>query len=170
MAIKKAYQPIIDLLEANKDVKVSKILDQVIELTSAKAARTEGSTFLKDAKGNTVAIFDYYFKRWMPLVGDKAVEFGAKQKTATGFNTACKEGLSQWTKQQREAKNASAQLLKDVAAGTVKPSDIASVQAQIEETRKSIVPTELGFADVDALAKYLKKNGVEFDPAALKAA
>lgn len=161
MTVKKAYAEIVNLLEANRDVKVSKIIDQVIELASAKVGRTEGSTFVKDAAGQTVAILDYYFKRWMPLVGDKAVEFGAKQKTSTGFNTMCKEGVSAWTKQQREAKNASAELLKKVAAGEIAPSDIASHQAAIEEARKAIVPTELGFDSVEALNKYLKKAGVE---------
>ncbi len=161
MTVKKAYAEIVNLLEANRDVKVSKIIDQIIELASAKTGRAEGSTFVKDAAGQTVAILDYYFKRWMPLVGDKAVEFGAKQKTSTGFNTMCKEGVSAWTKQQREAKNASAELLKKVAAGEIAPSDIASHQAAIEEARKAIVPTELGFDSVEALNKYLKKAGVE---------
>lgn len=159
--VKKAYQPIIDLLNANKDQKVSKIFDQVLEIASAKTSRSDGNTFIKDAKGNTVAILDYYFKRWMPLVGDKKVEFGAKVKTSTGFNTMCKEGVSAWTKQQREAKNAGSQLLKDVSAGTTKPSDIAAKQAEIESARKAIAPTELGFATLDEVMKYLKKNGVE---------
>lgn len=167
--VKKVFQPLVDLLEANKDVKVSKIMEQIIELTMAKANRAEGSTFLKDAKGNTIAIFDYYFKRWMPLVGEKAVEFGAKQKTATGFNVMCKEGVSHWTKQQREAKNASSDLLKKVSSGEIKPSEIAAYQAQIEEGRKAIAKTELGFEKVEDLNKYLAKNGVDVG-AATKAA
>ena len=159
--VKKAYQDIVSFLEANKDAKVSKVLEQVIEMASAKANRSEGSTFIKDASGNAVAILDYYFKRWMPLVGDKAVDFGSKQKTATGFNTMCKEGVSAWTKQQREAKNANAELLKRVAAGEVQPSAIPAEQAKIEEARKAILPTELGFADISDLMKYLKKQGVD---------
>lgn len=174
--VKKAFQPIVDLLEANKDVKVSKVLEQVIELTQAKTSRAEGNTFLKDAQGNTVAIFDYYFKRWMPLVGSKAVEFGAKAKTSTGFNTMCKEGVSQWTKQQREAKQAGADLLAKVASGEIKPADITAHQATIEEARKRIVfPTtedgktiELGYADMESLMKYLKKEGISVEaPAAV---
>lgn len=161
MSVKKAYQDIVALLEANRDVKVSKVIDQVIELASAKVGRAEGNTYVKDAQGNTVAINDYYFKRWMPLVGDKAVEFGAKLKTATGFNTMCKEGVSAWTKQQREAKNANAELLQKVAAGEIQPAEIASHQAAIEEARKAIAPTELGFDSIEALNKYLKKSGVE---------
>lgn len=159
--VKKAYQGIVDFLEANKEVKVSKILDQVIEMTMAKANRSEGSTFIKDAKGNTVAILDYYFKRWMPLVGDKQVEFGAKLKTSTGFNTMCKDGVSAWTKQQREAKNASAELLKKVASGEIKPADIALHQAEIEKARGAILTTDKGFATEEEVRKYLAKQGVE---------
>lgn len=159
--VKKAYQAIVDLLEANREVKVSKILDQVIAMTEAKAARSEGSTFIKNDKGETVAIQDYYFKRWMPLVGPGAVEFGAKAKTATGFNTMCKDGVSHWTKAQRDAKNASADLLKQVSAGAIKPADIAAHQAKIEEGRKAIAETALGFASEDEVRKYLAKNGVK---------
>lgn len=159
--VKKAYQAIVDFLEANKDVKVSKVLDQVIQMTEAKAGAGAGSTFIKDAQGNTVAILDYYFKKWMPLVGDKAVEFGAKVKTATGFNSMSKVGVSHWTKQQRDAKNANTLLLSKVASGELKPSDIAAEQVRIEEARKLIVETDLGFATQDELMKYLAKNKVE---------
>lgn len=158
--IKKAYAEIVDFLEANRNVKVDKIIDQVIALASAKTTRSEGNTFIKDANGETVAIFDYYFKRWMPLVGDKKVEFGTKIKTATGFNSMCKEGVSAWTKQQRVAKNANADLLKKVSSGEIAPSDIATHQAQIEEARKIILSTELGFNSIEAVTEYLKESGV----------
>lgn len=160
--VKKAYQSIVELLEANKDVKVSKIFDQVVELASAKTrTASEGSNYIRDVNGNVVAILDYYFKRWMPLVGEKAVDFGAKAKTATGFNTMCKEGVSAWTKQQREARNASAALLQRLLSGELTNEQIPAEQARIEEERKAIVPTELGFADQESLMKYLKKSGVE---------
>ena len=125
--IKKAYKEIVDLLENNRDTKVKHIIDQVIALASAKSSRSEGSSYIKDAEGTPVAIFDYYFKRHMPLVGDKAVEFGAKAKTATGFNTMCKEGVSHWTKQQKEAKNANTALLSKVASGEIAPDAIVAL-------------------------------------------
>lgn len=159
-SIKKAFLPIVELLQANEGAKVSKILPQIIELASAKTARSEGANFIKNEAGETVAIFDYYFKRWMPLVGEKAVEFGAKAKTATGFNTMCKEGVSLWTKQQREAKNALNALLGKVASGEVAATDIAAEQEKIENTRKEIAPTELGFATIDEVNAYLAENGV----------
>lgn len=159
--IKKAFVEIVAFLEANKDVKVSKVLDHVIELASAKTSRTEGNLSVKNTAGEVVAILDYYFKRWMPLVGDAAVEFGKKASTSTGYNSMCKEGVSAWTKQQREAKNATAQLLQNVSSGEVLPEAIPAEQAKIEETRKFVPATTLGFDTVEALSKYLVKNGVE---------
>lgn len=158
--VKKAFQPLIDFLEANADKKVKSILNEVIELTKASTNRMEGSSFIKDSEGNVVAIHDYYFKRWMPLVGEKAVDFGQKVKSATGLNTMCKEGVSHWTKQQREAKNGLAALLGKVASGELAPTDIAAEQAKLEEARKAIAPTELGFATQEEVEAYLVENNV----------
>jgi hypothetical protein len=160
--VKKAYQPIMELLEANPDTKVKTILEQVRALCSAKVGRGGGgSAFIKDADGNTVAIMDYYFKRWMPLVGPKAVDFGAKKNTATGYNSMCKEGVSHWTKQQRVAKQAGSVLLTRVAQGEVKPAQIAEEQAKIEAERNAVVATDMGFETREDLVKYLTKNGVK---------
>lgn len=163
MTIKKAYIEIIELLEANENSKVKSILDQVRELASAKVggSRGGGSTYLKDVQGNVVAVLDYYFKRWMPLVGEKAVEFGAKKSTSTGLNTMSKAGVSTWTKQHREATAAHAALLGKVAAGEIQPTDIEAEQAKIEAARKAIVETDLGFADQEGVVAYLSENGVQ---------
>lgn len=161
MTIKKAYADIVAFLEENQDKKVRAVLEDVKNMASAKVAREGGSTFLKDVAGNTVAILDYYFKRWMPLVGEKAVEFGVKKNTATGFNTMSKAGTSAWTKQQREAKQAEQNLLAEVSAGNIKPSDIPAKQAEIETARKSIEATELGFETKEQVLAYLVENGVQ---------
>lgn len=162
MTIKKAYQDIVTFLEANENVKVKSILDQVREMASAKVgAREGGSTFIKDAQGNVVAVLDYYFKRWMPIVGEKAVEFGAKKSTSTGLNTMSKAGVSAWTKQQREARAAEADLLDKAAAGEIQPTEIAAKQAEIEEARKAIAATDLGFETRDEVVAYLSENGIE---------
>lgn len=166
MTIKKAYVEIINLLEANENAKVKSILDQVRELASAKVgAREGGSTFIRSVEGNVVAVLDYYFKRWMPLVGEKAVEFGAKKSTSTGLNTMSKAGVSEWTKQQRVAKAAEADLLAKVAAGEIQPADIQAEQAKIEEARKAIAETDLGFAERDEVLAYLAENGIQVEAA-----
>ena len=151
MAIKKAFQPMVNLLESNKDKKVSAVLDQVIALASAKSAGGGESNFIKDAKGVVTHIFCYYHKRWEPVFADghgddKHCEYGKKANTPTGLNTMCKIGTSMWTKQQREAKNASQQLLEDVQSGKVKPTDIKKVQEDIQAKRAMIVarPDKLG--------------------------
>lgn len=161
MAIKKAYQDIVTLLEQNKDAKVKTILDQVIEMASGKSTRAAGSTAIRDTKNNVVAVFDYYFKRWMPLVGDAAVEFGAKASSPTGLNSMSKEGVSNWTRQQRVAKQENADLLNKVAAGEVAPENIPAEQAKIEERRQMIAETDKGFENKEDVLAYLNKAGVE---------
>lgn len=118
-------------------------------------------TFIKDANGATVAIFDYYFKRWMPLVGEEAVEFGSKASSATGLNNMCKLGVSLWTKQQRRKKQESADLLAKVEAGELEVEDIASEREAIEARAKEIEPTDLGFESRDEVVAYLEANGVD---------
>lgn len=159
--IKKAYQPIVDFLEANQDVKVSKVLAEVRNMASAKTASRVSNSFIRNTAGEVVAIHDYYFKRWMPLVGDKAVEFGSKKGTPTGYNPMCKKGVSNWTRQQKEAKQANSELLNRVASGEVAPGDIIAEQEAIEAARNSIVETDLGFATEDEVRAYLVENGVE---------
>lgn len=164
--VKTAFQPIVDLIEAaianDPKVRAKDLINEVIALTAAKIATGVGSTIMKDASGAVVAIRCYYFKRWMPLVGDKAVEFGKKANTATGLNTMCKEGSSHWTKQQREADAANKELISKVISKEITPDDIPALQAKIEEDRKVIVPTELGFATEEEAREYLAASGVVF--------
>lgn len=162
MTVKKAYTDIVNFLEANKEATVADVLEDVIAMASAKTARsTAGSTYLMDTEGNPVAIFCYYFKRWMPLVGDDAVEFGAKKNTATGYNPMCKEGVSNWSKQQREAKAANEGLVDRIASGTLAVEDIRGEQEAIEEARKQIIETDLGFETKDEVIAYLEDLGLE---------
>ena len=136
MTIKKAYLGIIDLLEANSSATVDKILPQVIELASTKQA---GGTItsVKDKAGNVTHVFCYYHKLCEPVA---EVEFGAKASSSTGLNNMCKEGTSNWSKQQRSAKTANANLLTQVATNKLAPKDIEAAQAKIEATRKQITP------------------------------
>lgn len=159
--IKKVFVPLFDVLNANQDKKVKDVLAQLTDLASAKVA-SGGSVAIRDKDNKVVAILDYYFKRWMPLVGEKAVDFGAKAGTPTGFNSMSKTGTSAWTKQQRVAKDAKDALLKDVMNGVVKHTDLQAKLDAIEAQRKSIEKTDLGFADDTEVRKYLEKNGVKF--------
>ena len=166
MAIKKAFVELVEFLQANKQKNVSTVLNEVIEMASAKSrgATTGASTrtALRDTDGTVVAIFDYYFKRWMPLVGDEAVEFGLKKTSATGYNSMCKEGQSLWSKQHAAAKKAIEQILVDVESGELAPDAIGDAKAEILATRDEIQPTTSGFETVEEVTEYLASEGVEF--------
>lgn len=144
MAVKKAYQELVAFLEENGDKKVKTVINDVIEMCSAKSGGGGGAatTFHKDDNGVVVAVRCFYHKLWMsPAVA----EFGAKASSPTGLNSMCKDGVSKWSKQQREAKAAKEALLQQVAAGEIDPSDIGAEMAKIEEARSVIVPREDGY-------------------------
>lgn len=147
MAIKKVFQPLVDFLEANRDSKVKTIIDGAIELCSAKAGGGGASTFIKDAAGKVTHVFCYYHKKWEEV---GPVEYGAKASSPTGYNSMCKLGTSEWTKQQRAAKKASIDLLTNVGAGKVNPSDIVKHQEDINAAKAVIVPRPDGLG-VDTL-------------------
>jgi len=149
MAIKKAYKELIEYLEANPDSKVKTILEGAKALCSAKSGGGKGGAqlFLKDAAGKVTHVFCYYHKKWEDVT---KVEYGVKTTSPTGLNNMCKEGTSQWTKQFRAAKGASADLLDQVAEGKIKPSDIAGMKKDIEANRAKIVPREDGHGTKEA--------------------
>ena len=144
--------------------KLDTIMPDILELCSAK--RQSGATsFIRekqaDGKGKIVAILCYYYKRWMPLVGEDAVEFGVKAGSSTGLNTMTKEGASLFTKQNRIYKNAQIQMLKDIKAGELKVEDIGSTEETLETARIEIVATEKGFATKEEVLEYLEEEEIE---------
>lgn len=146
--IKKAYQAIVSLLEANPDAKVNTLLDQVRELASAKSSGGgAASTFHKDGD-NVTAIRCYYHGLWM---NPEIAEFGKKTGSASGYNPMCKDGLSKWNRQQSQFKKAKEQLLARVAAGEVQAADIANELALFEQARDQVIPREdsYGFATLE---------------------
>lgn len=149
MAIKKAFITLHALLEANQDKKVKSIMDEAVEIMSAKGAGGAATAVHRDADGNVVAIMDYYFKVWLPVA---LVEFGAKANSASGLNTMCKLGTSLWTKQQREFKKGKEDLLTAVQEGNVLPTEIQVELDKLEEARTYIAPypiPEVAFASTE---------------------
>lgn len=148
VTVKKAFVELIALLEANENKKVSTLMPQILELASGKST---AKTFYKDDNGNVIAVYCYYHKVW-ELVSE--VEYGAKASTSTGLNTMCKDGVSAWTKQQRQAKVAKEALLEQVASGEVEASELTVKLQEIEEQRQVVIAQEssLGF---DALEEAL---------------
>jgi hypothetical protein len=144
--VKAQYQELVNLLEANKNKKVSTILPQIMELVTTKQ---KSRTFIKDDEGNILAIYCYYHKRWERL---DECEYGKKASSSHGYNTMCKEGTSQWTKQQREAKKAKEQLLTQLANGEITQDELTSLMDEIEEQRTRIIPREDGLGAIDEQA------------------
>lgn len=133
-SIKKDFIAIIELLEANTNKKVSTILEEARALASKKA---NDVTFKKDADGNVTHVFCYYHKEWEEVAN---VEYGPKKGTATGLNTMCRVGVSQWSKQQREAKKSREALLKHLSSGEITIEQLPDLEADIEAKRTEIVP------------------------------
>lgn len=141
--VKKAYVEIARILNENSNKKVSSILPELMELMTSKGSGGSdiGKTFLKDENGEVFAIYCYYHKKW-ELISE--CEYGQKKGTATNLNTMCKEGVSNWTKQQRIAKKAKEQLLAQLASGELSVEDLPNAQAEIEDNRDVIIPREDG--------------------------
>lgn len=142
--IKKAYAAIAELLQANVDAVVGDILPEALALMTAKTGGggSHATTFHRDAEGNVVAIRCYYHGLWMD---PRVVEFGGKATSATGFNSMCKDGVSKWTKQQRDLKKGRDELLEKVAAGEIEPTAIAEEMVNLEEAAKVVIPREDGY-------------------------
>jgi len=132
MTIKKAFIGIHAILVANPEKKVKSVMDELVVIMSAKGAGGGASSVHRDGDGNVVGIMDYYFKVWLPIA---FVEYGAKANSASGLNTMCKLGTSLWTKQQREFKKGKEELLDNVAAGDVLPTEIQEHLDALEEAR-----------------------------------
>lgn len=161
MSVKKAFVELVNFLEENADKKVKSVMSDVVAMCSARSGGGSlGTSFHKNADGEVVAVKCYYHKLWMD---PREVEFGAKANSATGFNTMCKDGVSKWTKQQRDAKKAREQLLTDVAAGEVQASDLPAALTAIDEAAKTIIPREdgYGFADLNACLAHSGEAQVE---------
>ncbi len=154
MAIKKVFTDIMSLLAANMGETVESIYAQAEALASAKSGGGSGVTsFHKDDEGNVIALRCGYFQKWFFA---EEVEFGKKASSASGYNTMCKAGTSAWTKAQATFKKAKEQLLDDVSAGDVAPSDISAITEALEVARLTIADMPEGMpAGADTLEELL---------------
>mgnify|MGYP003655829227 CR=1 FL=1 len=132
--IKKDFVALIAFLEANKNKNVKTILEEAKLMCTKK---TNDKTFELDEDGNVVRVYCYYHKCWEDV---SIYTYGPKKNTASGLNTMCKEGVSQWTKQQRVAKQSKEALLTKLGTGELTVDDLPTEQALIEEVRVSIIP------------------------------
>lgn len=136
MTIKKQFEELVALLEANKGKKVSTILPEILEMTKAKQ---QAKNFEVDEEGNVTRVFCYYHKVWEDV---SEREYGAKKSSASGLNSMCKVGYNQWSKQQRDFKKAKDSLLQQVADGEIEASELNVMLENLEAERVAIVPRE----------------------------
>ena len=133
MSIKKPFVEIHKILTDNSDKNISEIMHLLEPLMEAQIRDKNHRT----NENGDLEIFCYYHKEW-EVVGE--VEYGSKKNTATGYNTMCKVGVNQWTKQQREFKKAKADLLDQVMNGTLDPTELQDAIDALEDEKSKIVP------------------------------
>lgn len=154
MSTKKVFAPIIALLTAavasNPKVRVSDVLAEVEELTKANVGGGGGraTTFHKNDAGETDAIRCFYFQKWFD---PRTVETGKKANTPSGYNSMCKVGLSQWTKQQRDYKNGKDELLAKVVSGEVAQADLGTHLQALEDAKNTVIAVPGGVQMFDTL-------------------
>ena len=130
--IKKGYVEVYNILVENQDKEVSEIMDLVVPIMESLQ---RDKNHYRDDDGN-LYIFCYYHKQWEMV---KQVEYGLKANTATGFNSMCKVGTNQWTRQQREFKKSKSDLLDEVSQGLIEPSDIQERIEVLEDEKDNIL-------------------------------
>lgn len=138
MTVKKVYVELVTFLESNKNKKIETLMPQILELVSSKQAT---KNFITDENGNVTHIFCYYHKKWEKL---SECEYGTKKHSPSGYNSMCKEGVNQWTKQQRDAKKAESELLQKLIDKTLTPEDIDAERQKIQVEKDQIIPRKDG--------------------------
>jgi len=151
---KKVYVELVEFLEANKNKKVSTILEQVKEMTKQKVS---AKTSLTNETGEVVAIYCYYHKQWEILAD---VPYGKKASSTTGFNTMCKVGVSNWTKQNNAIKKVGETVLSKLESGEIGAADIADTKAKLIAEAKEINTDNMpeGFESTEAVLASLEEH------------
>lgn len=130
MNIKKQYEAIYAILEANRNKKVSTIMPLLAEVMTAKQAQ---KNFITNDDGEVTHVFCYYHKKWEDVT---VAEYGKKASSASGLASMCKEGVSSWNKQQKRIKSIDQEVLNLVMTGEVPLTNIQSwKEAQIEQAK-----------------------------------
>ena len=129
--IKKGYVEVYNILVANKDKKISSIMDQLLPIMESQQ---RDKNHFEDNDG--LHVFCYYHKEWELT---QQVEYGKKVNTSTGLNSMCKVGTNQWTKQQREFKKSKSELLDLVSKGELNIENINDEIEKLEVEKDSII-------------------------------
>lgn len=166
---KKTFIPLMEyLINEDKEKPLRQVLPEIekFALTSRTVKRKPRQTnAIRNTAGEVVAIKCEYFDRYMPLVGDLAVEFGVKTSHPSGYNPKCKEGLNIFNKKKKEYDNTMSSIAKnmpeDPAAFAQYLEDAKQIREEAEIERVTMPFTDLGFATLEELEDYLKANNIE---------
>lgn len=157
-AVKKAFQPIVAFLEANKDKTVSEILGDVIALTAAKGSRV-ASASLKDADGKTWAVRCYWHEQWELVDGEGAVEYGPKANTSTGLNSMCRSGTNQWNAANNGKKKQKEQIFQDLMAQKITHEEAQAQTAELNKPVEKVMDVP-GYATKEEAVAALAAMGI----------
>jgi len=141
--IKKVFAELYTLLEDNKDMKVKALLPQIMEIVTAKQM---AKTFRLNEAGEVTHVYCWYHKMWEDI---SVAEYGSKPKTASALNSMCKEGVNQWTKQQRDYKKGKEDILDKLTKGTMTPDQIQAELVELEKVKDVIVPRKDNHGSVE---------------------
>jgi len=134
--VKKVYQPLIELLEANANKNVKTLMPQILEMVQSKQL---DKTFKRDEEGKVTHVFCYYHKEWESV---DECDYSPRPKSASGLNNMCKIGTNQWNKQNRDFKKAKEGLLDKLMNGLLAQSELEDAMAEAELAQKVIIPLD----------------------------
>lgn len=131
---------LLNVLNENKNRKVGSIIDEIMSIPFPDKIEKQKrqNTFLLDKHNNTFAIFCYYHKQW-ELVS--TTDYGKKSNTKTGLNTMCKEGVRNWTKQQKEYTKVSQSILDKLMNEEITNEEAQEIKQQAQSDKDTIVPS-----------------------------
>jgi hypothetical protein len=160
--IKKAYQALISFMEANKDKKVSTILDDVKAMCSAKQGGGGGARSFFKVGEEVVAARCGFYEKWFD---PKVVEFGNKAGTASGLNSMCKAGVNEWTARNNAVKKARDEGFAEFTEGKITGDELQARLKAAEDARDAAKTLPEGMVGYDTMEELLTVLGVEL-PAA----
>lgn len=178
--VKKAFQPLIALLEANKGKKLTdELFAQCLacEGVEAKAGGQPGGTYVqvqKDGQQETAAILDSFQGSWYTITGYGPDGVGVSRKaTKSGYNTHTNVGAVLYGKDRKLVHDLEAEIEElneqffehDAMSKDEFKAKIAELNGAYDskrnELRKEIKP---GFATREDVVKHLTDNGFDVVP------
>lgn len=153
-------QDIMTYIEENKNKKVINIQENLNKmLNELTIVNRLGRTFLVDDNNKVYAIFCYYHKQWELL---SKVEYGSKVSSSHGYNTMCKIGVREWTRQQKELKLLGNEVLSQLESGSLTIEQVSDYKEKrtLEIKTINLETKPKGYASQDDIFKDVVEEPV----------